>query len=230
MKAVAPYDRPREKLERIGPGALGDNELLAIILGHGVPRTGALDLANAVLEKRGGLNGLVRSSLDELRGIPGIGAARAAQIIAALEAGRRTLLRGRRDRPRIVQAIDAARLLVPQFGTKPVEHFGVMLLDTKHRLLRITVISIGTLDASIVHPREVFREAAVAGAFAIILFHNHPSGDAKPSPDDVALTLRVVAAGDVMGIAVLDHVIVTDRGYYSLREGGDLRAPARPSP
>src|SRR5262245_28108511 len=118
MKTTAPYDRPREKLERVGPAALGDNELLAIILGHGVPNSGALDLANAVLQAAGGLPGLVRSSLDDLRRVPGIGTARAAQLIAAVEAGRRTLLRGRRERVRIMTAIDAARVLVPQFGMK----------------------------------------------------------------------------------------------------------------
>jgi DNA repair protein RadC len=140
------------------------------------------------------------------------------------------LLRGGRDRVQIVHAIDAARLLVPQFGTKPVEHFGVLLLDTKLQVLRTTLVSIGTLDASIVHPREVFREAAIAGAFAIILFHNHPSGDPKPSGDDVALTKRLMAVGELMGITVLDHVIVAERGFWSLREAGDLREPAPPTP
>jgi len=229
MKMLAPHDRPREKLERIGPGALGDNELLAIVLGHGVPNRGALDLANAVLAATGGLSGLVRATADELRRVPGIGAARAAQIIAALEAGRRTLLRGRRERIQIVTANDAARVLVPQFGAKPVEHFGVLLLDTRHQVLRTSLVSIGTLDASIVHPREVFREATIAGAFAIILFHNHPSGDPHPSGEDIALTRRMIAAGDLMGITVIDHLIVSEGGYYSLKERGALREPAPPS-
>jgi DNA repair protein RadC len=222
MKTLAPDDRPREKLQRIGPGGLGDNELLAIVLGHGMPNAGALDLANAVLHATGGLHGLMRASADELRRIPGIGIARAAQIIAALEAGRRTLLRGRNERVQVVTAMDAARVLVPQFGTKPVEHFGVLLLDTRHQVLRTTLISIGSLDASIVHPREVFREATVAGAAAIILFHNHPSGDPRPSNDDVALTRRLMQAGELMGIAVLDHLVLVDRGFRSLREVGDL--------
>jgi DNA repair protein RadC len=223
MKTVAPHDRPREKLERVGPGALGDNELLAVVLGHGVASAGALDLANAVLEATGGLTGLVRASADELRRIPGIGPARAAQIIAALESGRRTLLRGRRERLRILNAIDVARLLVPQFGTKPVEHFGVVLLDTRHQVLRTSIVSIGTLDTSVVHPREVFREATVAGAAALILFHNHPSGDPRPSDEDVTLTRRLIAAGELMGITVLDHVVLAERGFHSLRECGDLK-------
>src|SRR5258708_10440400 len=168
MKTVAPHDRPREKLQRVGAGGLGDNELLAIVLGHGVPRTGVLDLANAVLDAVGGLHGLARATTDDLRRVPGIGGARAAQLVAAVEAGRRTLVRVRRDRLQFVTPRDAAEFLVPQFGTRPVEQFGVVLLDTKHRLLRTTVLSVGTLDASIVHPREVFRAAATAGAAALV--------------------------------------------------------------
>ena len=223
MKSVAPHDRPREKLERVGAGGLGDNELLAIVLGQGVPRSGALDLANAVLASAGGLHGLARSSLDDLRQVPGIGAARAAQLIAAIEAGRRTLVRGRRERPQITSARDAAELLLPQFGNRPVEHFGVVLLDTKHRVLRSTLLSVGTLDTSVVHPREVFREATGGGAAAIVLFHNHPSGDPLPSDDDVALTRRLVRAGELMGIVVLDHVILAETRYCSLRDMGRLQ-------
>ncbi|HEX5475586.1 MAG TPA: DNA repair protein RadC [Vicinamibacterales bacterium] len=222
MKTVAAHDRPREKLARVGAGGLGDNELLAIVLGHGAPRAGALDLANAVLGAVGGLHGLARASPDELRRVPGIGDARAAQLIAAIEAGRRTLVRGRRERPQILHARDIAELLIPQFGARPVEQFGVVLLDTKHRVLRTSILSVGTLDASLVHPREVFREAASGGAAAILLFHNHPSGDPSPSDDDVELTRRMIRAGELMGIHVLDHVIVSDVRFVSLRESGRL--------
>ena len=223
MKAVAPHDRPREKLERIGVGSLGDNELLAIVLGQGMPRASALELANAVLDAVGGLHGLVRATPDDLRRIRGIGGARATQLIAAIEAGRRTLVRGRRERPQILTARDVAELIVPQFGSKPVEQFGVILLDTKHRVLRTRLLSVGTLDASIVHPRDVFREAASGGAAAVIVFHNHPSGDPSPSPDDVALTRRLIHAGEVMGIDVLDHVIIAESRFHSLRDAGDLK-------
>jgi DNA repair protein RadC len=157
-----------------------------------------------------------------VRRVPGIGAARASQLIAAVEAGRRTLVRARRDRLQVVTPRDAAEFLVPQFGTRPVEQFGVVLLDTKHRVLRTTVLSVGTLDASIVHPREVFRAAASAGAAALVLFHNHPSGDPTPSDDDIALTRRLVRAGELMGIAVLDHVIVAESRFCSLKDRGDL--------
>jgi DNA repair protein RadC len=218
MKIVAVHDRPREKLERVGVSAIGDNELLAIVLGHGGARSSALDLANVVLETAGGLHGLARATLDDLQRIPGIGHARAAQILAAVEAGRRTLVRGRRDRAQMLSARDVAELLIPQFGARPVEQFGVVLLDTKHRVLRVSIVSVGTLDASVVHPREVFREAVSAGAAAIVLFHNHPSGDPHPSAEDVRLTKRLLAAGDLMGIDVLDHVVISETRYYSMKE------------
>ena len=222
MKSIEPHDRPREKLERVGAGSLGDNELLALVLGHGAANSGALDLANNVLTAVGGLHGLARTSLDELRRIPGIGAARAGQLLAAVEAGRRTLVRSRRERPQIREPRNAAELLIPQFGSKQVEHFGVLLLDTKHRVMRTSVVSIGSLDASVVHPREVFREATMVGAAAIVLFHNHPSGDPSPSSDDVVLTHRLARAGDLMGIRVLDHVIVAESRFHSMREQKDL--------
>ena len=220
MKAVATHDRPREKLQRLGAGALGDNELLAIVLGHGRARSSALDLANAVLAAADGAHGLVRTRYDELCAIPGIGSARAAQILAAVELGRRTLTRAARERVQIVSPRAAAEFLLPQYGNRPVEQFGVLLLDTKHRVLRTLVLSVGTLDASIVHPREVFGAAAAAGAAALVLFHNHPSGDPKPSQDDVQLTRRLAAAGVLMGIDVIDHVILADVRYYSFKEEG----------
>jgi DNA repair protein RadC len=222
MKGIAPHDRPREKLRRAGAAVLGDNELLAVILGHGRADASALDLANAVLASAGGLDRLARCGHDELRRVPGIGAARAAQIVAAVELGRRTLTRAGRARVQITSPRVVAEMLLPQFGCRPVEHFGIVLLDTKHRVLRITVVSVGTLDASLVHPREVFREAANAGAAALVLFHNHPSGDPEPSPDDVTLTRRLAAAGVLMGIEVVDHVILAEARYCSLREKGCL--------
>lgn len=222
MKTVAPHDRPREKLQRAGPGALGDNELLAIVIGQGGANASALDLANGVLAAAGGLSGLARARHDELRRVRGIGAARAAQMLAAVELGRRTVVRGRTERLQVTSPRTVAEFLIPQYGARTVEQFGVVLLDTKHRVLRTTVLSVGTLDASIVHPREVFREAAVAGAAAIVLFHNHPSGDPEPSGDDVTLTERLVAAGILMGIDVIDHIVLGDARYCSFRERGIL--------
>ena len=218
MKAIAEHDRPREKLARRGANALGDNELVAIVLGQGRPRASALDLANGVLATLGGVAGLARAALDDLTRVGGIGPARAAQILAAVELGRRTVGQAAVPRAQMTSPRVVAEYLLPQFGNRRVEQFGVLLLDTKHRVLRCTVLSVGTLDASIVHPREVFREAVAGGAAAIVVFHNHPSGDPEPSVDDAQLTERMVAAGVLMGIHVIDHVILAETRYYSFRE------------
>src|SRR5512145_1671170 len=218
MKTVAPHDRPREKLHRLGAAALGDNELVAIVLGEGQSRASALDLANAILSGLGGVDRLARARSEDLTRIGGIGPARAAQVLAAVELGRRTMTRLGRERLQVTSPRSVAELLLPQFGSRPVEHFGVVLLDTRHRVLRIAVVSTGTLDSSVVHPREVFREAVATRASALVLFHNHPSGDPEPSPEDVEITKRMMAAGLLMGIDVLDHVILADVRFCSLRE------------
>jgi len=222
MKHLAPYDRPREKLERLGPGALGDNELLAVILGSGSRAAGALALANQILTYVDGLYGLTRADGAELMRVAGIGRARAAQVLAAVELGRRTLVRGPIARARLTSPREIALHLLPQFGASPVEQFGLVLLDSKLHILRIKIIAIGSLDATVAHPREVFREAAVASAAAIVLFHNHPSGDPTPSAEDLELTARMLDAGDVMGIHVVDHIILAAHRYFSLQEAGLL--------
>jgi len=226
MKAVAPHDRPREKLERLGAAALGDNELLALVLGSGSRELDVLALANRLLEQSGGLHGLTRSGVGALRDVAGIGQARAAQVLAAVELGRRTLVRGTDERPRLNSPRQLAAYLLPLYGAHPVEQFGIVMLDTKHRVIRTKILSVGSLDTTIVHPREVFREAASAAAAAIVLFHNHPSGDPSPSTDDLLLTTRMVNAGDIMGIEVIDHVILADQRYYSLIESGRMQRRA----
>ena len=222
MKGIPCQDRPREKLDRLGVSGLGDNELLAIVLGSGSQRADALSLANQLLDRTGGLRGLARATTADCRRVAGIGRARAAQVLAAVELGRRTLAMATGDRPRLNSPSALAAYLLPLYGTRPVEHFGIVMLDTKHRAIRTTVLSIGSLDSTIVHPREVFREAAAASAAAIVLFHNHPSGDPTPSPDDLALTARLMEAGAVMGIDVLDHVILAESRYFSVAEAGGL--------
>ena len=222
MKVLASHDRPREKLARAGADALGDNELVALLLGSGTRGRSALDIANGVLEAANGLRGLTRMGRDELSKTAGIGAARAARIQAAIELGRRSLTRDPAERPQFGTPREVAEHLLPQFGSYPVERFGVLLLDTRHRLVRTRILSVGSLDASVVHPREVFREAILAGAAAIVLFHNHPSGDPSPSRDDLALTRRLVTAGDLVGIDVIDHLILADSRYASLKELGRL--------
>src|SRR3954468_8244039 len=222
MKAVAPHDRPREKLERLGAAALGDNELVAVVLGSGSRELDALALANRLLEQSGGLHGLTRTGMGALRHVGGIGQARAAQVLAAVELGRRTLVRGGDEPPPLNSPRHLAAYLLPLYGAHAVEQFGIVMLDTKHRVIRTKIVSVGSLDTTVVHPREVFREAASASAAAIVLFHNHPSGDPAPSQDDVALTTRMVGAGDIMGIDVVDHLILSDQRYYSMLESGRI--------
>ena len=231
MKDVAPHDRPREKLERLGVAALGDNELLALVLGGGVRGCGALEMANRLIEFVGGLQGFTRIGAGDLRAVSGVGRARAAQVMAAVEFGRRTLVRDSVERPRFTSPGALAAYLLPLYGASAVEQFGLVMLDTKHRVIRTKIVSIGGLDATVVQPREVFREAAASAAAAIVLFHNHPSGDPTPSPDDFVLTSRMVHAGDVMGIDVIDHIILADQNYYSLVESGSvaLRRQRRPA-
>jgi len=218
MKDLLPDDRPREKLRQHGAAALGDNELIALVIGNGSRRGNALSVANAVLAVHGGLHELARCMPDELVTIAGIGLARASQIVAALELGRRTLAHAPGARPRIRNSADAAAYLMPRYGARGVEQLGILLLDAKHRVMRAAVLAVGTLNSSIVEPRDVFREAAIGGATAIVIFHNHPSGDPTPSPDDVAATQRLVAAGSLMGIDVVDHLILGDARYCSIKE------------
>jgi DNA repair protein RadC len=221
MKQLLPDDRPREKLRSHGAAALGDNELLALVLGHGTRGDDALSLANTLLAAHGGLHGLTRCTVDECRRTPGIGVTRSAQIVAALELGRRTLARPASARLQIRDARDAAAYLMPRFCAREVEQFGVVLLDTKHRVTRTAVLATGTLNSTIVEPRDVYRAAVTGGAAAIVVFHNHPSGDPTPSPEDVDLTRRLAAAGVLIGVDLVDHLILGDRRYWSFKESGE---------
>lgn len=218
MHELATHDRPREKLDRHGACALGDNELLAVLIGHGTSGATALSLANDILSLAGGAHGLTRLHRDQLARIPGIGPAQASRVLAGVELGRRTLLHAAGVRRRFLSPRDIAAFLLPQYGAHPVERFGVLLLDTRYRLLSTRVISVGSVDASIAQPRDVFREALVAGAAAAVVFHNHPSGDPTPSRDDVALTMRMKQAGEVVGVELLDHLILADTHYCSMKE------------
>ena len=222
MKELSPDDRPREKLSRHGVAALGDNELVALVIGNGSRHRDALTLANALLAAHGGLHGLVRSTCDDLMRVAGIGKARAAQIVGAIELGRRTLAHAPSERLQLNAPRDVAAYLMPRFGSRGVEQFGIVLLDSKHRVIRTAVIAVGTLNSSIVEPRDVFREATIGGAAAIVIFHSHPSGDPTPSPEDVDLTRRLAAAGVLMGIDVVDHVVLGDLRYASFKETGRL--------
>jgi DNA repair protein RadC len=222
VNKVAPHDRPREKLARAGVTALGDNELVALVLGTGIRDRTALAVAQDVLEAVRGLQGLARIGVDELRSVRGVGETRAARLLSAVELGRRVVTGAVGERPRLTSTRSLGQYLLPLYGGHREERFGVVMLDTKSRLIRTQTLSVGTIDSSLAHPREIFRAATVASAAAIAVFHNHPSGDPSPSVDDVDLTRRLAAAGHLMGIVVIDHLILGDGRWFSFHEAGYL--------
>jgi DNA repair protein RadC len=213
-------ERPRERLASLGAGALSSRELLAALLGTGARGLSALDLAGELLGP--GLHTLAARSLPELEQVRGLGRAKAARVLAALELGGRLASDGGSVAPSLQSPGEAARYLLPRYSARPVETFGLLALDARHRLRREAVVSVGCLTASLVHPREVFQEAVVSRAAALVLFHNHPSGDPEPSAEDLALTRRLAAAGSLMGIEVLDHLVLGAGRYVSLKERGVL--------
>jgi DNA repair protein RadC len=213
-------ERPRERLARHGASSLASRELLAALLGTGARGLSALELADTLLCS--GLHHLASRSLRELETVRGLGRAKATRLLAGLELGAR-LASGDGAEPVALQSpSDAARYLLPRYSSRPVETFGLLALDARHRLRCEAVVSVGSLTASLVHPREVFQEAVVSRAAALVLFHNHPSGDPEPSSEDLALTRRLAAAGSLMGIEVLDHVVLGAGRYVSLKERGAL--------
>jgi DNA repair protein RadC len=221
LAALPPDERPRERLARLGPSALSSRELLAALVGTGARGASALDVADELLGP--GLHGLAARSLTELERVRGLGRAKAVRVLAALELGARIASDGGAAAPPPLQSPqEAARYLLPRYSTRPVENFGLLALDARHRIRREAVISVGCLTASLVHPREVFQEAVVSRAAALVLFHNHPSGDPEPSAEDLALTRRLAAAGSLMGIEILDHLVLGAGRYVSLKERGHL--------
>jgi DNA repair protein RadC len=214
-------ERPRERLLEDGCGALSDAELLALVLRtSGVPGVTSVERARALLAELGGLQGLNRATAAELAKQHGLGASSASAVIAALELGRRAAC-VRTDRGGVFRAsADVFAHFRGRLAPLRTESFHVLLLDAKHRKLREVRISEGSLTASIVHPREVFAPAVRDSAAAMILVHNHPSGDPAPSPEDVELTRRLRQAGDIIGIRVLDHVIVGSEGHFSFVDAG----------
>jgi DNA repair protein RadC len=211
-------ERPRERLARHGAGALSNRELIALLLGTGSARASAFDTAARLLD--GGIRGLAQRSLGDLETEHGLGRAKATRLLAALELGTRLASEGRTPQPVLRTPADTARHLLPRYSAGAVETFGVLALDVRHRVKREAVISVGCLTSSLVHPREVFQEAVVARAAALVLFHNHPSGDPEPSAEDVSLTRRLVSAGTLMGIEVLDHLVLGAGRYVSFKERG----------
>lgn len=222
MKDLALSDRPREKLERVGPAALGDNELVALLLGSGIRGRGALGIAQEVLDRAGGVHGLLHMAVDDLRRVNGVGGSRAARLVAAIELGRRAVTADFGERPKLATPDAVARYLMPLYGSHRVERCGVMLLDGKNRVIRTVILSVGTSDTTLMEPRDIFREALMASATNVVVFHNHPTGDPKPSPEDVTLTERLRRAGEVVGIGLADHIILGDRKWFSFRSASAL--------
>ena len=210
---------PRERLEQQGSAALADAELLAILLGTGGAGKSARALADELVAD-GGLRGLSQASAAELRQLPGIGAAKSAALLAAVELGRRLATRRLRQGDPLRSPEDVFRHFHATLRDAAHERFWVLLLDGRHRVLRDVMTSQGTLTASLVHPREVFRPALREGAAALVAVHNHPSGDPTPSAEDHEVTRRLAQAGHLLGIPLLDHVVVAERGWCSLREEG----------
>jgi DNA repair protein RadC len=214
------FERPGARLKRNGPGVLSDAELLAIVLGRGSKEENVIDCSRRVLREKN-LDGLGGLSLLELASCFGDDEVKALKVSAMFELFRRTnRLRASGFRTKIGCAEDVYHMFADRLADKKQECFYVLALDTKHRVLSETCVSMGILDASLIHPREVFRPAIQAAAHAVILVHNHPSGEPEPSNADVEVTKMLSTAGDIIGVSVLDHIIVGKNTYASMKEKG----------
>ncbi len=212
-------ERPRERLLALGAASLSSAELLAIILRTGTAQENVLRLCERILATFDGLQGLAKATPVDLQQIHGLGEAKTAQIVAVLELGRRLMAHTPNERPIIGSAADAARLL-QDMGNLQQEHVRVMLLDMNRRVISTPTIYIGTLNASVLRVSEIFREAVTRNSPALILAHNHPSGDPSPSPEDIEITRTLIAAGKLLDIALIDHLIIGQREWRSLKQLG----------
>jgi len=213
-------ERPRERLIQQGAHQLTEAELLGILIGKGTKKKTAIDLARELLDRYESLENLFSRSPSELMKVKGIGSAKAATLSAAFQLVRRIQSQKSKDRPSFKRARDVADYFLPLMKDLRKEVFKILLLNRANRLIKEATISEGTLDASIVHPRDVFREALLESAAGVILLHNHPSGNPAPSEDDIRITKQLVEAGKVMGIKVYDHIILGAEAYRSLADEG----------
>ena len=214
-------ERPRERLQKFGAEALSVPELLALILGRGTSGESLMVTAQRLLSKFGNLKGIAGASIEELSEVRGIGLAKASQLKAAFELNNRLESHIDTGNKTVVKTPEEVISVVRgKLKNKKREHFLALFLDTRNQLIKMTEVSVGSLDTSIVHPREVFKEAIAASAAAVIFAHNHPSGDPTASQDDIKLTKRLVSAGEIVGIDVLDHLIIGDNEFVSLKREG----------
>ncbi|HOV73231.1 MAG TPA: DNA repair protein RadC [Candidatus Hydrogenedentes bacterium] len=218
VREMPEEDRPRERLERLGPEALRDAELIAVLFRTGTREMGAVALADAVMRHFGNLRAVARASIEQLMEVKGLGRVKAIEIKAALELGRRLVAHTDKDRRRIRNAEDVSSLLMAQFKECETEQFKCLLLNTKNDVVKIVDVASGSLDHVEAVPRDVFRQAVRDGVARVIVCHNHPSGDPEPSRDDLAITKRLVESGHMLGVSLLDHVIFGDGRYVSLAE------------
>ena len=215
-------ERPRERFLQDGPQSLSNQELLALLLRTGSKEESVLQLSNRLIKAFEGFRLLKEASVEELTEIKGIGEAKAIQILASVELGRRIHKLNDQDRYVIRSPEDGANYCMEEMRFLSQEHFVCLYLNTKNQVLHKRTVFIGSLNASIVHPREVFKEAFRRSAASIICLHNHPSGDPSPSREDIEVTKRLVECGKIMGIEVLDHIIIGEQKYVSLKEKGYL--------
>lgn len=220
MRDVPNEDRPRERMMQFGPSALSHAELLAVLIRTGTLSESAVHLAQRLLKEAGSLRQLVDMSIGQLTKVKGIGPAKALQLQAGIELGRRLARSTNQDTVTVGSPRDAANIVMEDMRYLPNEHFVCLFLNTKNHVLARETLSIGSLNAAIVHPREVFRAAIRRNSASIICVHNHPSGDPTPSQEDIQLTERLMEAGEIIGIDVLDHIIIGDLQFVSLKEQG----------
>lgn len=220
IRDVHVSDRPRERLVRQGASSLSNQELIAILLRTGTKQESVLHLANRVLNYFEQIQELKNASIEEITAVKGIGQAKAVQLLAAVELGKRLSQQKTDEKFTIRSPKDAATYLMQDMTSLNQEHFVTLFLNVKNQILHKQTIFIGSLNASIVHPREIFREAVKRSAASIICAHNHPSGNPSPSTEDIDVTKRLYEAGLLMGIELLDHVIIGDHQFISLKEKG----------
>ncbi|GIP16919.1 UPF0758 protein [Paenibacillus montaniterrae] len=222
LRQLPHSQRPRERMITYGADALSHAELLAILLRTGTKNQSAVQLSAQLLQQCGSLRELVDMSLDELTAIKGIGQAKALQLLAGIELGKRVARSSLGDVVTVRSPYDAAMYVMEELRYLKKEHFICLFLNTKNHIVGKETLSMGTLNASLVHPREVFRAAIRSSSASIICIHNHPSGDPSPSPEDIQITKRLAEAGSLLGIEILDHLIIGDGTFVSLKEQGYL--------